>query len=82
VLGRSGSAAVIDRFDRADLFVTPVDAQREWYRCHALFRDALRHVLDTEDPGEAARVLTRAADWFLATPSSGDADGNIQHSSR
>ncbi len=66
VLGRTGSAAVLDRFDRADLFVTPVDAQREWYRCHALFRDALRHVLDTEHPGEAARVLTRAADWFLA----------------
>ncbi|MCO1659846.1 LuxR C-terminal-related transcriptional regulator [Pseudonocardia humida] len=66
VLGRTGSAAVLDRFDRADLFVTPVDPQRQWYRCHALFRDALHHVLDTDHPGEAARVLSRAADWFLA----------------
>jgi ATP/maltotriose-dependent transcriptional regulator MalT len=64
-LDRTGSTAVLDALDRADLFVTPLDPGREWYRCHQLFRDVLARRL-AADPGERARVLTRAADWFLA----------------
>jgi LuxR family maltose regulon positive regulatory protein len=65
VLGRTGSAQVLDALDRADLFVTPLDPRREWYRCHRLFRDVLRRRL-ADDSDERARVLARAADWFLA----------------
>ena len=64
-LGRTGSAAVLDALDRADLFVTPLDARHEWYRCHRLFRDVLRRRL-ADDPEARTRVLVRAADWFLA----------------
>jgi LuxR family maltose regulon positive regulatory protein len=62
-LGLSGSASTLEELDRADVFVTPVDHRREWFRCHRLFRDALRHHLD---PGSSGQVLARAADWFLA----------------
>ena len=37
----TGSAAVLAALDRADLFVVALDAEREWYRCHRLLRDAL-----------------------------------------
>ena len=36
-----GSAAVLAELERADLFVVALDAEREWYRCHRLLRDAL-----------------------------------------
>ncbi|MDF2977467.1 MAG: malT [Actinomycetospora sp.] len=66
VLGRDGSAEVLRALERADLFVVPLDARGDWYRCHGLFRDVLRRELTRMDPAEPARVLARAADWFLA----------------
>jgi LuxR family transcriptional regulator, maltose regulon positive regulatory protein len=62
VLQRTGSAAILDGLSRADLFVVALDRDHEWYRCHRLFRDALRHQLD---PETAREDLGRAADWFL-----------------
>ena len=62
VLQRTGSAAILDDLSRADLFVVALDRRQNWYRCHRLFRDALRHQLD---PEAAREGLGRAADWFL-----------------
>ncbi|MFC4942512.1 helix-turn-helix transcriptional regulator [Pseudonocardia sp. GCM10023141] len=74
VLGSTGSAAVLDRLDRADLFVTPVGDR--WYRCHRLFRDVLRRELDTTAPEEVSELLGRAADWFLAN---GSVEQAVEH---
>jgi len=57
-LGRTGSAAVLDALERADLFVTALDPRREWYRCHRLLRDVLLRRL-ADDPDERTRVLAR-----------------------
>ena len=62
VLQRTGSAAILDDLSRADLFVVALDRRQHWYRCHRLFRHALRHQLD---PDAVRDVLGRAADWFL-----------------
>ena len=62
VLGRTNTAETLADLDRNNLFVVPLDNQREWYRCHRLFRDALRHELE---PATSSRVLARAANWFL-----------------
>ena len=64
VLDRTGSAAILHELDRADVFVVPLDNRHEWYRCHRLFRDALRLELDATEPGGVTRTLLRAADWF------------------
>ena len=48
VLERTGSGAILDELSRADLFVVALDRRQDWYRCHRLFRDALRHRLDPE----------------------------------
>ncbi|MFD9738221.1 LuxR C-terminal-related transcriptional regulator [Umezawaea sp. NPDC059074] len=61
-LGTTGSALVLDGLDRADLFVTPMDAAREWYRCHPLLRDAL--LRESRDERAAHDVLARAAAWY------------------
>jgi LuxR family maltose regulon positive regulatory protein len=65
VLGRSGSAAVLDALERADLFVVPLDAHREWYRYHRLFRDLLTRELEATSPEAIPELLRRAADWYL-----------------
>ena len=63
VLERAGSTAILDdlqscRSVRRRARPTP----EKWYRCHRLFRDALRHRMD---PEAAREGLGRAADWFL-----------------
>jgi len=72
-LERSGSADILAQLDRANLFVAPLDTHREWYRCHPLFRDALRRELPAEVSGQ---VLSRAAEWFQAR---GYLDDAIEH---
>jgi LuxR family maltose regulon positive regulatory protein len=66
VLERSGCAADLRSLDRAEVFVASVDRDHPWYRCHRLFREALRRELDATDPDLAPRLLRRAAEWFLA----------------
>jgi LuxR family transcriptional regulator, maltose regulon positive regulatory protein len=66
VLGRTGSSAVLEALERADLFVVPLDAHRGWYRYHRLFRDVLRRELEATAPGAVPELLRRAADWYLA----------------
>ena len=53
----SGSATVLDRLDRADLFVTALG--EGWYRCHRLFRDVLRRELDAAGRGSSAAADPR-----------------------
>ena len=73
-LGIIGSARILDELERADLFVTSIDADREWYRCHPLLREAL--LRESRDEGAADAVLTRAAAWFV---SHGRLDDAVEH---
>jgi len=52
---------LLDRLDRANLFVVPLDQTRQWYRYHHLFRDLLRARRGALDVAELHR---RAAAWF------------------
>ena len=67
VLDRTGSATILEALERADLFVVPLDAHREWYRYHRLFRDVLSRELQATSPEAIPELLRRAADWYLAT---------------
>ncbi len=56
---------ILTQLERANLFLTPLDHRREWYRYHHLFADLLRYQLRAQE-GET-RVLDlhrRAARWF------------------
>ncbi|CAN5199500.1 LuxR C-terminal-related transcriptional regulator [soil metagenome] len=64
VTGTSGSRDMIDRLDRGNLFVVPLDDRRQWYRYHHLFGDVLRARL-SEEPSDLVHVLhRRASDWY------------------
>jgi len=59
--GRADAAALLDRTERANLFLVPLDAERGWYRYHHLFADYLRSQVGED---ERRTLHERAADWF------------------
>ena len=55
--------AMLERLERENLFLVPLDDQREWYRYHHLFADALRARLQAEDPARVRSLHRAASDW-------------------
>jgi LuxR family maltose regulon positive regulatory protein len=68
---------VLEWLERADLFLTPIDEQQYWYRCHHLFRQLLLHRLqELLGPAEIAALHLRASTWLAAN---GYLDEALQH---
>jgi LuxR family maltose regulon positive regulatory protein len=44
---------MLEALERANLFVIPMDEQRQWYRLHDLFREALLARLQATQPALA-----------------------------
>ena len=65
--------AVLERLERDNLFLIPLDDQREWYRYHHLFADALRARLQAEDPARVHGLHRVASDWHAEHGTLGDA---------
>lgn len=65
VTGHPDSRAILAQLERSNLFLIPLDQQRQWYRYHLLFADALRVELDA-DPQQNLARHRRAAAWFKA----------------
>ena len=64
VLQRTDSQVLLDRVAAANLFLTPLDAERHWYRYHNLFGGCLARILRVEQPAETVQRLNRrAAGW-------------------
>lgn len=66
VLQTSGSASVLQKIERENLFVVPLDTSRHWYRYHQLFAELLRTELRRTEPDLVADLHRRAATWFEA----------------
>ena len=66
VLQTSGSASVLEKIERENLFVVPLDMSRRWYRYHQLFGELLRAELHRSEPDLVADLHRRAAAWFEA----------------
>ena len=66
VLGRKGSARILESMEESNLLLIPLDRRREWFRYHHLFRDVLRSELHQREPDAVADLHLRAADWFEA----------------
>jgi len=64
LLQTSGSASVLEKIERENLFVVPLDTSRHWYRYHQLFGELLRTELRRTEPDLVADLHRRAATWF------------------
>ncbi len=60
-----GGQQILEMLERANLFLVPLDNQRQWYRYHHLFADLLRHHLRaTAGPAGLAALHLRASEWY------------------
>lgn len=62
----SASQAILEMLERTNLFVVPLDDERQWYRMHDLFREVLLARLQASEPGMVPLLHQRAAHWYAA----------------
>jgi len=66
VLGRSGSAAMLERLEHDNLFVVPLDHTRTSFRFHHFFGEMLQAELERADLDLARELRRLAAGWCEA----------------
>ncbi len=64
VTGKDDGQAMLERFERANLFIVPLDQERHWYRYHHLFAEFLRGRLWRIQPQRVPELHRRAAEWY------------------
>ncbi|MFN8594937.1 MAG: LuxR C-terminal-related transcriptional regulator [Anaerolineae bacterium] len=55
--------ATLEHLERANLFIIPLDNERQWYRYHRLFADLLRQRLQQTE-SNVANYHLRASQWY------------------
>jgi LuxR family maltose regulon positive regulatory protein len=76
VTGTTGSAAIIEMLERENLFLVPLDDNRQWYRYHHLFAQLLRSRLARTEPALVTTLHERASAWH---EQAGQAEEAVQH---
>jgi LuxR family maltose regulon positive regulatory protein len=56
--------ATLEMLERANLFIVPLDNERQWYRYHRLFTDLLRRRLQQAQPDLVPMLHRRASEWY------------------
>lgn len=64
VLAISDSQSLLERLERAQLFVQPLDGHRHWFRYHTLFLDFLRSCLRRDGAARIPALHERASRWY------------------
>jgi LuxR family maltose regulon positive regulatory protein len=57
------TAGLLEKIERSNLFLVPLDDTRTWYRYHHLFRQMLRGELARKHPELVASLHARASAW-------------------
>jgi LuxR family maltose regulon positive regulatory protein len=60
------SQSVLEILERGNMFLVPLDNQRQWYRYHHLFSEMLFHSLRRSAPEEISTLHRKASEWFEA----------------
>ena len=62
--GSDDGQHTLERLERENLLVVPLDDERRWYRYHHLFADFLHGRLERERPELLAPLHLRASEWY------------------
>jgi LuxR family maltose regulon positive regulatory protein len=76
VTGSANAAAIIEVLERENLFLVPLDDNRQWYRYHHLFAQLLRSQLARTEREIMPALHARASAWHRR---SGSAEEAISH---
>ncbi len=61
---KQDSQNILEMLERSNLFLIPLDYDRQWYRYHALFGDVLRARLLATQPELIPELHRKAASWY------------------
>ncbi|MGE5378229.1 MAG: LuxR C-terminal-related transcriptional regulator [Bacteroidota bacterium] len=61
---RGSSQSVLNSLEQGNMFLVPLDSQRQWYRYHHLFSEMLFHSLYRSFPEEIPSLHKKASEWF------------------
>lgn len=64
VTGEAASASFLDVLERQELFLLPLDEERQWFRYHHLFARFLRRRLEREMPEDVPALHLAASKWL------------------
>jgi len=64
VTGQEDGRGMLEALERGNLFVIPLDDQRQWYRYHHLFAEVLQTHLKELQPDPVSALHQRASIWF------------------
>jgi LuxR family maltose regulon positive regulatory protein len=64
VTGLGDGKAMLDILEHSNLFIIPLDDQRQWYRYHHLFADVLQTHLMEAQPDQVPVLNRRASLWY------------------
>jgi LuxR family transcriptional regulator, maltose regulon positive regulatory protein len=64
ILNRTDSQLVLEKLDKSNMFVIPLDNERNWYRYHHLFTDLLKQRLQLWKEDVRIELHNKACDWF------------------
>jgi LuxR family maltose regulon positive regulatory protein len=64
---------MLETLERGNLFIIPLDDQRQWYRYHPLFAEVLQARLLDEQPDQVFSMHQRASEWYEYNDSAADA---------
>ncbi len=64
VLDPRPSQSILEYLEKANLFITPLDGERRWYRYHPLFAECLVARLEQSHPRLLPHLYRRASLWF------------------
>ena len=76
ITGQGDGQTTLETLERANLFIVPLDNERQWYRYHRLFADLLRQRLLQSQPDQVSTLHRRASEWHEQNGFMGEA---IEH---
>lgn len=64
VTGQDNCQSILESMERSNLFLTPLDDERQWYRYHHLFAELLRKQLNQLFPQQFKALHLLASQWY------------------
>jgi LuxR family transcriptional regulator, maltose regulon positive regulatory protein len=62
---REDGQEMLQQLERENLFILPLDDNREWFHYHRIFADFLQDKLKRRHPDQVAALHRRSAQWYL-----------------
>jgi len=64
ITGRDDSQFILEKLEQENLFLIPLDDERQWYRYHHLFADVLSSRLKSLSPDLLPKLHISASEWY------------------